>query len=708
LWSPLTLAADVQVLFNLESPTGGPFPSDLFTVTDPSHNTGLRINLPKPDCAARPSDCADIDVINTLDGFNVQPRLSIPFSGPIDVNTVTSETVFLVSLGSTLLGGNGGGQIVGINQVVWDPTTNTLFAESDELLDQHTGYALIVTNGVHDTVGDPIEVSEVFARFRHDLNFGQTKDPALKAYRKALLNALQATGGAGIRSTDIVAVSVFTTQSVTAILEKIRDQIKEGTPEPANFLLGPGGTRTVFPLSDVTGITFNRQVSTAPTFSASPVPLGFLGLFPSAVGQLAFGKYLSPDYETAEQVIPPIGTFSGTPAVQRTNEIFFNLFLPSGPQPTDGWPVAIFGHGTSLSKNDVAFAVAATLAAHGIATVAINAVGHGNGPLSTLTVNQTVGDPMTFSAGGRGIDQNSDGNIGSTEGLVAAPPDGLIRQRDGLRQTVVDLMQLVRVIEVGIDVDGDGASDLDPARIYYFGQSLGGQYGTLFLAVESSVRAGVPIVPGGPFSEIVRLSPPNRPLLGIALASRVPPLINIGGIMFNENLPLRDQPPIINDVPGAIAIQEFFEHRDWVQQSGDAVAYAPYLRKQPLDGTPAKSVIIQFAKGDQTVPNPTTTALLRAGDLADRATFYRHDLAFNDPLRNPNPPGTAVPKDPHGFFAFSHFFPAVADVGLGAQQQIAEFFASDGETIIDPDGPDGPLFEVPIVPPLPEELNFIP
>jgi hypothetical protein len=66
-----------------------------------------------------------------------------------------------------------------------------------------------------------------------------------------------------------------------------------------------------------------------------------------------------------------------------------------------------------------------------------------------------------------------------------------------------------------------------------------------------------------------------------------------------------------------------------------------------------------------------------------------------------------VPTDPHVFLFFNpFFFPAVADVGLGAQQQIAEFFASDGATVIDPDGA-GPLFEVPIVGPLPEELNFI-
>ena len=80
---------------------------------------------------------------------------------------------------------------------------------------------------------------------------------------------------------------------------------------------------------------------------------------------------------------------------------------------------------------------------------------------------------VTFPAGGRGVDLNNDGSIGSTEGLNAAPPRGIIRTRDGFRQTVVDLMQLVRVIEAGVDIDGDGVTDLDPARIYYTGLSLG-------------------------------------------------------------------------------------------------------------------------------------------------------------------------------------------------------------------------------------------
>jgi hypothetical protein len=36
-----------------------------------SHLAGIRVNLPKLDCAVRVSDSADIDVLNTLDGFNL-------------------------------------------------------------------------------------------------------------------------------------------------------------------------------------------------------------------------------------------------------------------------------------------------------------------------------------------------------------------------------------------------------------------------------------------------------------------------------------------------------------------------------------------------------------------------------------------------------------------------------------------------------------
>jgi poly(3-hydroxybutyrate) depolymerase len=113
-------------------------------------------------------------------------------------------------------------------------------------------------------------------------------------------------------------------------------------------------------------------------------------------------------------------------------------------------------------------------------------------------VSQTARGPVTFPSGGRAIDQNGDGVIEVREGIRAATPHSVIVDSDGFRQTVADLMQLMRVIEGGVDVDGDALRDLNPSRIYYFGQSLGGRYGTDFLAVEPDVRAGVLSVPGGP------------------------------------------------------------------------------------------------------------------------------------------------------------------------------------------------------------------
>jgi hypothetical protein len=339
-----------------------------------------------------------------------------------------------------------------------------------------------------------------------------------------------------------------------------------------------------------------------------------------------------------------------------------------------------------------------------------------------MTINQTGGEAVTFPAGGRGIDQNRDHVIDPNEGFGTASPRTIIFFTDGIRQTVADLMQLVRVIQVGVDVDGDGSADLDPSRIFYFGHSLGGTYGTVFLAIESSISTGVLNCASGPIIENRRLNQ-NRTTLGQLLSSRVPPLINAPGINrlgglaigpphFNENFPLRNgialgvqlvdgtsqdiQSPVLNTVAGAMAIQEVVEDIKWVGHAGDPVAYATYLRKTPLEGVPAKSVIYQFARGDQSAPNPNTTAILRAGNLADRATFYRHDVAYSEI--------PTLPVNPHIFMVGIEIV-AFRPISLAAQEQIAVFFTSDGTEIIQPE--PARLFEVPIVLPLPEDLGFI-
>jgi len=678
--------AGVEALFDLSSPATSPFPSDRFTVRDHEQKTGVRVSLPKPSCSARPSDCADIDVINTLDGFNLQPRLSIPFSGPIDVSTVSSSTVFLVRLGH-----GHDGDPVGINQIVWDPATNTLHAESNDFLDQHARYLLVVTDGVRDTDGRRVR-GDALEDFLDDDKHGEHGDHggSFGDYRRDLREALERVK---IRGQHVVAASVFSTLSATAILEKIRHEIKRRHPAPAAMLAS-------FDLTNLTptAILWRRQVRTnqadPAAFTTTVFPVAAYGIFPGAVGSVAFGRFDSPDWETKDKFIPPVPTRTGVPAVQGVNTLYFNLVLPAGTSPAGGWPVAIFGHGFTDSKQGAPVVVASSLAHHGIASIAINVVGHGGGAAGTLTITPNVGMPVTIPDGGRGVDQDGNGTIDSTEGANAASPRGIIGNRDALRQTVADLMQLVHIIETG------GIPGLSRRRIYYAGQSFGGIYGVKLLALEDSIRAGVPNVPGGPIIEIARLSPSFRPLVGIALASRVPSLLNAGALVppawgFNENVPLRDKPAVINTVPGAMAIQEVLDNTEWVSQSGNPVAYAPHLRKHPLRETDPPPVIIQFAKGDQTVPNPTATAIFRAGELTDRSTYFRNDIAIA------TIPG--APVNPHTFL--TNITASTATLAIAAQEQISTFFESDGTVVIDPDGP-GPYFEVPIVGPLPEVLNF--
>jgi pimeloyl-ACP methyl ester carboxylesterase len=559
------------------------------------------------------------------------------------------------------------------------------------------------------------------------LNFGQTKDPVLKAYRKALIEGLAAARRAGVPPADLVAASVFTTQSTTAVLEKIRAQLKAKSPEPADFKLAEDGSRTVFERSVVSGITFDQQVGTDPAFTRVAVPIARLNIIPNSVETIAFGKYVSADYRVPGEFIPAIGSATGEPKVQGRNEVFFNLFLPSGSVPANGWPVAIFGHFLTGHKDGTPHQVASMLAAQGLATIAINTVGHGFGPLGLLTVNRLDQPPVRLPAGGRGIDQNGDGLIDSLKGFEAAVPRRIIGQRDGRRQTVVDLMQLVRVIQIGVDVDGDERPDLDPSRIYYLGQSLGGMIGIVLLAVEPNVRAGVLNVAGAASPEWARLSffERLRPSIGSMLASRIPPLLNAPGVVqieginmeaphFHENMPLRDghplhvgfadgmvqqvRAPVTNDVEGAMEIQQLIEHMEWVAVSGIELAYAVHLHRSPLLGVPTKSVIIQFGRGDQHVPNPSTSALLRAGALQEQAMLFRNDLLFAE---NPT-----VPKNPHLFLTRTAPGLPERPVALGTQQQIATFFASDGTVVIHPE--PAQFFEVPIMLPLPEDLNFIP
>jgi hypothetical protein len=349
------------------------------------------------------------------------------------------------------------------------------------------------------------------------------------------------------------------------------------------------------------------------------------------------------------------------------------------------------------------------IASHGIAVISINAMGHGGGAGTTMTVALKDGRSMTFAAPGLGYDADGDGAIAQWEPQRVPRPHALLTTTGTIVQTAAQYLQLVRAIQGGVDVDGDGTPDLDGSRIYYYGHSLGSSFGMLAFPVEPAIRAAVFVVPPGTIVYNGTLSPGYRPRFGQTLATRSPSLLNeaygvkaldgqaVATPHFNDNLPLRNQPPMVNTVPGAIAIQRVLDHVTWAAQIGSTIAAASLLRRTPLQGVPARPFIVQAARSDPASTNPAFSELVRAGDLADRVYFYRHDLNFGK---------AGVPPNSHLFMTSVGAPPDYSQVAFGAQHQIGTFFESDGAKVIHPAPAE--LWEAPIHLPLPEDLFLMP
>ncbi|MCW2667777.1 MAG: hypothetical protein JWN57_2739 [Frankiales bacterium] len=569
------------------TPETRPFPDDVFTVADPAQRTGRRVDLPTSGCAADgASACADLALVNQMDGFDVRPRVSLPFTGPIDLASVTPAAV-------RIEGANG--FRTGLTQLVQDRTAGTVYGLPEAYLRQGTSYTLVVGAGLRAADGTAVGL-----------------------------------GGAERRVT-------FTTMTTTNVLDRARAALDDGSAYSAagipdasrtlRFDTADNGSRSVFP-GDPAGTRIERidqvraATSTAGAFTTTPVvntakTYAFYG----------FGSLTSPQYANAAVRIPQVPT-TRSPSPVGSARLAVSMVSPA-PSASCIRPV-VFGHGFTRSKYDV-FLAADTLGTSNLAVFATDVVGHGFGPDSSYRVTTATGTVTTGRALGRGRDLTGNGVIDSTEGSATA---GAVNSRDALIQTVIDNMVLVRALQRGVDVDGNGTVDTctGAGQVAYYGQSFGGIYGTMLLGTDPSVPTGVPNVAGGPIPEVSRLGA-FRPLLGAALG----PLRNGGPGRdgFTESLPLRRDPRVDDPQQGAIPIQRVLDTHTWVTRSGSPEAYAPRLGAG--GDFASKKVIFQVAYGDGTVPNPTSAELLRAGDLYDRTWIYRNDRT-----------ATAT-NNPHGF-----------------------------------------------------------
>jgi hypothetical protein len=665
------------------------FPDDAFTVRDRKQATGRRLNFRKgldyplvkgrvrTGCtSATYSICDGFTELNKLDGFDLQPRVVVPFTGSIRLASVNDSDFFISS--------NSGAFVSGLRQLTFDPVTHTLAGISDKFLREGTRYRIHVTNGIRDGRGKRVKAcgracvvrfktrtaSGELVRIRRSMDLPPSS--ATSAYVLAGIPA----GGRKLTFTQDGKDDVFLAAAV------------------APSIAGP-----------TNGIVRNDQVKADPAadgaFKASPVP----NLIPPAsAGYYAFGSFLSPRYQFAsasghedqpygvgrgrtDGEIPP-GPTGQTRRPLGADRLGAIVVTPNPAAFPPPWPAAVYGPGFTRSKYDI-FVSADYNAGRGILTVATDPSGHAYGQRSTTTV-MSNGGATTFLSYGRGRDLDGDGKIGTglndgvgPTGHFASggnelpsrkPVDGL---QSGLVQTVVDNMALGRSLKAGLDIPGIGTNLVDPNRIMYYGISFGGIYGTMLMGTDPLFHRGLLNVPGGPIADIARLSGFRGDLAAQLKRSR-PNMLNGGpGLTgFTEDLPLRNEPSMVIKHPGAAALQELLSASDWYDRTGSPETFAPRIRLRPDSAWSAqpKEVAFQTAYGDGTVPNPTAATLYRAGALFDRVTYYRNDKS------------PTFGSDPHGWLAD----PTLAGRSSG-QQQLAEFLASGQLTNPNPD-----FLEVPI------------
>ena len=643
------------------------FPDDLFSVADPWMATGRRVHFrvgtDYPACDATDySVCDTYDELGKLDGFDLQPRVTIPFTGSIDLASVLDSDVYITD--------DAGVPVSGLRQLTFDPATHVLAGISDQFLKEATAYHVHVAPGIKDTAGGAVTACGGSCDVRFTT---RTASLELTRIRAAMDLPLSDPGNAYVQAG-------FPNASV------------DTSSRRASFV--QGSTTTVFPAATIAPSVSGSLPTTAglvrhdQTLADASLPGAFTDTVapnlipPGFAGSIAFGSFLSPRYQFAsasghqdnpygvgdgrtDGEIPPVPT-GQTPPALGYDRLGFIAVTPDPTRFPAPWPVAIYGPGFTRSKFDI-LVTADYNAALGIATVATDPAGHSYGPASTVTVTTVGGAATTLLTYGRARDLDGDGKLGDglndgvgpTQHHAGAsvlpshkPIDGL---ESGLVQTVVDNMALRRSIAAGMDIPTVGTDVFKGQPVMYYGLSFGGIYGTMLMGTDPTIHQGLLNVPGGPIADIARLSS-FRSNLTPQLQYAKPSLLNGGPGLngFTEDMPLRNDPPVVISHPGAALLQDLFGKTDWYDRTGSPETFAPRirLRPDPAWATNPKNVVFQTAYGDGTVPNPTAATLYRAGALSDRVVYYRNDKT------------PTYASDPHGWLAD----PTLAGRTSGEQQ----------------------------------------
>jgi hypothetical protein len=296
--------------------------------------------------------------------------------------------------------------------------------------------------------------------------------------------------------------------------------------------------------------------------------------------------------------------------------------LGGGPLPRPGgWPVLIFQHGITRSREDM-FAVADSFADAGFVVAAIDIPLHGvtdpKDPLYATDANPAYTGIIPKGTGSieRTFDLDLNTNQNGTV-IPGSPPDGMIDPsgshainltsplvtRDGLREGSIDLVMLTRLLPA---LNLGPAGTINAGGIHYLGHSLGAIEGTVLMGIVGTGAGGVPTIstatlanPGGLLPQILITSPSFAPTINAGLEAQ--------GL-----------------VPGTTLYANFWRDIQTLWDPGDPVNYVvlataqhPIHLLQVVGGTPPPANCTPAAPPpvncpDQVVPNASTQTLITA------------------------------------------------------------------------------------------------
>ncbi|RME61352.1 MAG: hypothetical protein D6790_07940, partial [Caldilineae bacterium] len=397
-----------------------------------------------------------------------------------------------------------------------------------------THYLAVLTSGLTDNAGNAALPSFVFGFLKQttplvDAN-GHSLIPAddasaqqLEPLRQLTQAMLGFAATQGVNPADVAICWTFKTQTLNQVLPAIEaESFTNPYTTAASFHAVPAIPDPV--------LTGGLGVLDIYSFVVANDPYGTLGLQDAyangsfnSVASMVIGAVDLPYYldapAHANDPTPLASTFSfnpgsSLPVTKSVQTVPFLLSVPNTPGP---WPVVIFQHGFTVDKS-VVMGIVGSLAKAGFATIAIDAVLHGDRTFDLDLVNNTTGAP-----GPDGVPDSSGTHYLNLGHLLTA--------RDNVRQSVADLIHLTRLIEnqtmdVVNNTTGllgpDGAADLLVVQgvAGFVGHSNGGILGTMLAATDPYVQTFVLANPGGVYSDIFQNSVEISPLVNAGLADK--------------------------------------------------------------------------------------------------------------------------------------------------------------------------------------------